>query len=179
MPTLKPYRNYDEKDVINNFAFSGSLPVNKGTLVSIQGSGFVPAQDPVEMLGAPGASYANTVSQRYGVPFKVAAAGTGDKPLGILLYDVKETDENGNLLKWNPKAAWEREIVLSGQAVPIARKGVFHYSGITGTVTAGQKLYVGLAGTIDSLQLLAAQQVGVALGAKDSTGATVILLDIV
>lgn len=179
MPTLNPYRNYNEKDVINLYAFSGALPVNKGTLVQIQGSGFVPSQDPSEMLGSPGASYANTVSQRYGVTPKVSICGTGSAtPLGITLLDIKETDENGEQLKFNPRKAHELEAVISGQAVPIVRKGVFHYSGITGTPTAGGKLYVGVNGTIDCLAQIASVQVGIALGAKDSVGFTVVLLDI-
>lgn len=180
MPTLNPNRNVNEKDVINFYAFSGTLPVNKGTLVKVQGSGLVASNDPVEMLGSPGASYNNVVSQRYGVAPKVALCGTGDVALGITLYDIKETDENGNPLKWDARRAWEREIVLSGQAVPVARKGMFHYSGITGSVTAGgQKLYQGVNGTLDVLQLTPqVAQVGITLGAKEANGFCTILLDL-
>lgn len=182
MPTLTPLRNYDEKDVIPFFSFSGALPVNKGTLVTIAGSGLVQTQDPVEMLGSPGASFSNTVSQRYGVPYKVSLAGTGSVPLGITLFDIKETDENGELLKFNPRKAKELEAVISGQNVPIVTKGMFGYSGITGAVAGGGvKLFCGVAGAIDSIDyntVPKAIQVGISLGAKDANGITVILLDV-
>lgn len=177
MPTLLPLRDYNEKDVIGFYSFSGSIPQNKGLLVKIVGSGFVHGQDPTEMLGSPGATHPNTVSQRYGVPYKVGAAGTGDNAIGITLYDVKEVDENGNLLKFRPQKAYEMEAVISGQTIPIATKGRFMYSGITGAVTAGQKLYQGANGTIESVLasaqgaggVPAAVVVGKALGAKDVT----------
>lgn len=172
MPTLLPFRDYQEKDVIGLYAFSGSLPQNKGMLVKVVGSGFVWGQEPVEMLGAPGASFANTVSQRYGVQYKVGLAGTGDKALGITLFDVKETDENGLPLRFNRQKAAELEAVISGQSLPIATKGRFMYSGITGAVTPGQSLYQGANGTIEANQASAggtnAVVVGKALGAKDA-----------
>jgi hypothetical protein len=191
MPTLLPFRDIDEKDVINIYSYSGSIPVNKGTLVKIVGSGWVHGQEPTEMLGSPGASYANTVSQRYGNPFKVANAGTGDNALGVTLMDVKETDPNGTQYKFDRNLADEHEVIISGQTVPVARKGMFLYSGITGATTAGQKLYVGAAGTIESVLASAqgpqgatgigpaAVQVGIALGEKDPTnGFCLVQLDI-
>jgi hypothetical protein len=187
MPTLLPFRDIDEKDVVNLYSWSGSIPVNKGTLVKVVGSGWVHGQEPNEMLGSPGASFNNTVSERYGVPFKVAAAGTGDLALGVTLFDVKETDPNGEQYKFNPRLAHEHEVVISGQGVPVARKGMFLYSGITGSVTANQKLYVGANGTIEAdlgqaqgpSASPAAVQVGIALGEKDlSNGFCLIQLDI-
>jgi hypothetical protein len=179
MPTLRPFRDYDERDVINLFSFSGSIPTNKGTLVKIVGSGFLPTdQDSLEMLGNVGAGYNNTVSQRYGTPYKVAVAGTGDAVVGMMLFDVKETDENGELLKFNPRKAAEMEAVLSGQVVPLVTRGTFMYSGFTGSVTAGASLYVGDNGLIDSTQRNGAVKVGQALSAKDSLGYVTVKLDI-
>ena len=60
MPTLRPFRNIDEKDVVNRYAFSGTYPQNKGILVALTGSGWVSNVDPTEMLGAPGAAFGNT-----------------------------------------------------------------------------------------------------------------------
>ena len=37
MPTLRPFRDYDEHDVVNLFKYSGTIPVNKGTVVKIDG----------------------------------------------------------------------------------------------------------------------------------------------
>lgn len=146
MPTLRPFRDYDEKDVINLFAYSGTLPVNKGTLVKIVGEGFRNDNEPIEMLGNFGDfSVNNWVGQRYGCVPKVTAAQAADKALGMLLFDVKETDENGLPLKYNPRKAAEMEAALSGQAVPIVTRGIFLYSGVVVSgsvaVTAGADAY--------------------------------------
>ena len=191
MPNLLPFRDIDEKDVINIYSYSGSIPVNKGTLVKIVGSGWVHGQESTEMLGSPGASYANTVSQRDGTPFKVANAGTGDSALGITLMDCKEEDNNGTKYKFDRNLADEHEVIISGQTMPCARKGMFLYSGITGAVSAGAKLYAGADGTIESVlasaqgpkgitgNAAAATVVGIALGEKDPTnGFCLVQLDI-
>ena len=185
MPTLRPFRNIDEKDVINRYSFSGTYPQNKGLLVKAVGSGWTADQDPTEMLGSPGASFGNTVSERYGVTAKCEIAGTGDNIIGMTLWDLKETDENGEQLKFNPRKAAEIEACLSGNAVPMIRRGEILYSGITGTVTAGQTLYAGANGLIESVAANAhatsvsdATVVGQAMGAKDSNGWTLVYLDI-
>lgn len=149
MPTLRPYRDYDEKDVINAFATTGvTLPFNKGTIVTIS-RGFRNDVEPLEMLGSYGDfSVSNVVSQRYGVYPLVTTAQTGDNPLGLTLFDVRETDENGELLKYRPRKAAEMEACLSGQAVPIVTRGTFQYSGVVGTVTAGAPAYLGANGTV-------------------------------
>ena len=52
------------------------------------------------MIESVGKSYDNTVSQRWGVDASVRAAVTGDAhPLGMLLYSVREEDENGEKLQ--------------------------------------------------------------------------------
>lgn len=145
MPTLRPFRNYDEKDTINLYTYSGSIPVNKGTFVKVTGPGFVPGAEILEMLGSAGSfSPAGTVAQRYGTIPKVAIANSGDKPLGMLLFDVAEFDENGYQLKFNPKKAAEMEICLSGQTVPIISRGMFQYSGVVNAsgITAGGDAYI-------------------------------------
>ena len=185
MASLLGLRDYDEKDVIGFYSFSGTHPCNKGTIVKVIGSGYVVDQDPSDMLGSVGASYNNTVSQRYGVHYRVGPAGTGDNALGMTLFDVKETDENGEQLKFNPRKAYEIEAVISGQNVPVVTRGRFLYSGITGAITPGQNLYVGAAGTIESV-LASAQGVGgapaatvlgKALGAKSAKGYVLVQLD--
>lgn len=165
MPTLRPFRDYDEKDVINLFAYSGAVVdstykilATKGTLVKIAGDGFRNDVEPIEMLGNMGAFNVNNwVGQRYGVIPKVTVAGATDKPLGMLLFDVRELDENELPLKYNPRKAAEMEAAISGQAVPIVTRGIFLYSGvITGTagagaaITAGNPIYPGAAGVISA-----------------------------
>lgn len=175
MPNIRPFQDYDEKDVINLYAFSGTLPATKGTLVKIQGNGWVSTGEANDMIGAAGEfSVGNTVAQRYGVAPKVAAAGTGDRPLGVLLYDVRETDENGNKLIYRPQKMYEMECVLSGQAVPVLTRGVILYSGTTGTPTAGGLAYAGPSGGIEPF---GTYTVGKFLGVKDTKGFTLIMLD--
>jgi hypothetical protein len=178
MPTLRPFRNYDEKDVINVFAFSGTLPATRGTLVKIQ-RGYVASDEPLQMLGAVGASYNNTVSQRYGAYAQVAATGAGDAALGILLLDVRETDENGELLKFKPRKLAEMDAVLSGQAVPIGFKGTFHYSGAllaSQTPAAHTKLYAGVSGELSTG--ISGSVVGFCLGGKDTNSCVMVQLDV-
>lgn len=176
--TLLPLRDYDEKDVINLFAFQGATPVTKGMLVKVT-TGWT-SEDELTMLGHVGASFSNTVSQRYGVAAKVGVAGSGDAPLGMLLNDVKDTDENGEQLKFNPRKAAEMEIALSGQAVPIVTKGVFLYSGAvlaSQTVVAGGSLYCDAGGELSNVAD-SRVKVGIALGAKDSNNCVLVKLSI-
>ena len=79
------------------------------------------------MIGDVGAAYANTVSERYGVNADVqyTDGGADEAALGITLYDVREFDENGEALKFNPRKQEELQCSLTGQAVPIATRGVF------------------------------------------------------
>ena len=170
--TLRPFRDYDEHDVINLYKWSGSIPAYRGTIVSIK-QGWTQS-DELEMLGAVGAAYANVTSERYGVAAAVQAAGSGDAtPLGMLLHDVKETDENGEKLIYNPREAAEMEVSLSGHATPIVSRGVFLYSGsglAAESPAAGQKLYVNNADGALTTGLSTNQvSVGKALGTKDST----------
>ncbi len=136
---LRPFRQYSENDVVNLYAYSGdSSLVRKGLVVKIQGDGFAPdttsnGYDVNARLGDVGAAYNNVVSQRYGATPKVAAAASGDRALGLTLMDIRETDENGEKLIFNPRKAAEMNVVISGQAVPILTKGVVMYSGVTVT----------------------------------------------
>lgn len=160
MPTLRPFRDYDEKDVINLYAYSGApvdtafqILATKGTLVKVVGDGFRVDNEPIEMLGNMGAfSVNNFVAQRYGVVPKVTTSTPADSPIGMLLFDVRELDENQLPLKYNPRKAAEMEVALSGQAVPIVTRGTFLYSGVRVSggvaVTAGGSAYAGVAGEI-------------------------------
>lgn len=160
MPTLRPFRDYDEKDVINLYTYTGpvidatyQVLATKGTFVKVSGRGFCIDQEPIEMLGNMGAFNVNNfVAQRYGVTSKVTVANDGDNPVGMLLFDVREWDENQLPLKYNPRKAAEMEAAISGTAVPIVTRGTFLYSGVVVSggvaVTAGAKAYLGNGGTI-------------------------------
>ncbi len=180
MPTLKPFRDYSEHFVLNMFGYSGTVPVNRGTFVKIIGSGFVNTNpDVTETFGSVGSAYQNAVSLRYGVPAKVTAAVSGDTPIGLLLWDVKETDENGENLKFNPRKAAELQIALSGQAVPILTKGVVLYSGVSGTsITAGSTAYMAGDSTVVNSAAFGGATIGKFLGTKDTNGCVLLRVDL-
>lgn len=183
MPTLRGFRDYDEKDVINLYAVQGAVIdatyqvlANKGTLVKIAGEGFRNDVEPLEMLGNYGAfNVTNWVGQRYGVVPKVAVCNSPatDNPIGMTLFDTRELDENLLPLKYNPRKAAEMEAVLSGQAVPIVTRGIFLYSGVRVSggvaVTAGGKAYLANNGEICTS---GATQVGRFLGTTGSVQAS-------
>ena len=189
MPTLRPLHDYDEHDVINLFSWSGAVPAYKGTLVKIASpSGFVASHDPVEMFGGAGNAYSNTVSDRYRTSAQVTtctsgSAGTKDIPLGMLLYDVRETDENGEKLLYHPRKAAENDWVISGQAAPVLTRGILLYSGATlasDTVTVGQDLYAAAAGelSVTATHVEKSTKVGKALSLKDANNHMLIKLEL-
>ena len=180
--TLLPFRDYDEHDVINLFTADSTitLPLTKGHIVMIDGGWL--NNDELQFLGDVGTSSfdGGVVSERYGVKadFK-KASGTSAPVLGMTLYDVKETDENGEKLIFNPRKAAEMEVALSGQAVPVATRGVFLYSGDTSaysSVSAGDSLYHDDAGLVTTTSTNA--KVGKALGATGEGGHILIKLEL-
>jgi len=130
---LRPFRDYSEHDVLNLFAFGDSAVALGTTDVVYAGScvkvktGWTNSNEVQDMIGNVGAGYANTVSQRYGVASDVeyTDGGLDEAALGITLYDVREYDENGEKLAFNPRKQDELQCSLTGQAVPIATRGVF------------------------------------------------------
>jgi len=183
--TLLPFRDYSDHDVINLYrlADSATIPVHRGTFVKASGDGWQASnEDGIELNGAAGTnSISNVVSQRYGVKAEVVhTAAVTDRALGMTLYDVRETDENGEKLIYNPRKAVEMECVLSGQAVPIVTKGIFLYSGGTlagESVSAGQSLYVAADGEL-SVTVGGGGPVAISLGAKDANNHVLIHLDV-
>ena len=158
------------------------MPVNKGTLVKITAGANPTHLDSLDLIGTPGAAYSNTVSPRWGVIGKVGPASTGDQVLGMLLYDGRETDENGEKLIFNPRKQAEMEVFISGQACPIVTKGVFLYSGdarLEGTVTAGVKVYASGGGLVVGAYNNASNHVGVALSPTGANGEFYVRLNIV
>jgi hypothetical protein len=178
--TIRPFRDYSEHEVINLFALQGES--NKGTFVTAAVSGFdldaTPNFEDDSFID-------NTISARFNVSNRVAAAPSGTAPsmvLGMTLKDVKSVDENGYPLKFEPRKAAERDVVISGEAVPVVKRGVFLYSGVSEPVGSkcafGSGLAISDAGD-GSLKVVApgsANAVAKALGPKDSSG--FVLIDI-
>lgn len=180
MPVIRPYRQVDENDCINGFfAYSGAVPVTAGTFVKIV-SGYA-ADIHSAIVGDAGFVPTNAVSPRWGVPAKVTAVNSsGDAAVGMLLYDVREVDENGEKLVYNPRKAIENNWVISGCGVNIATKGLFMFSGVYGTPTAGAAAYLANDGNITTTggSTTTATRVGKFLGPVDSNGFVLFKLEL-
>jgi hypothetical protein len=175
MPALKPFRDYDEHEVINLFGYSGTYPTLKGTFVKVA-VGWTNESD-IRFMGSIGASYPHAVNERFGVPAWVTACSSGDAPLGVMLYDAREVDENGELLKFKPSKADAKRCIISGQAVPVLKRGMILYSGVYGSPVAGTTLYTWNNGEL-STSGASTHAVGKALGPKDSKGWVLINVDL-
>tara|TARA_Y100001937_G_scaffold3917_1_gene5204 strand:+ start:620 stop:1207 length:588 start_codon:yes stop_codon:yes gene_type:complete len=186
---LKPFRDYSEHDVINLFAF-GDPAVTLGTTDVIYAGSAVKVRsgwqntDELSFIGNVGAGYNNTVSQRYGVSAEVeyTDGGADEAALGITLYDVREFDENGEKLAFNPRKQAELQASLTGQAVPIATRGVFLMA--TGAwasspgVVFNQDVFATGNGQITTLGAKATNnRIGRTLGNPDADGSVLVKFD--
>lgn len=185
MPNLGNFRQYAETDVIQLYKYAGSYPVNAGTFVKL-GSGWLsdnPAID-IDTVATVGESYAGTTSTRWGLnSFCLPVTSSGDATIGMLLYNGRETDENGEKYLYNPRKAAENSVFISGQAAPIVTRGVFLYSGVVGTVTAGGYAYLDVTAAINTSSgaagtVIGATKIGQILGATDSNGFTLVRIDV-
>jgi hypothetical protein len=157
MSKLKPFRDYSEHEVINLFSFQGSYPTSAGTVVRI-----VKDNNPV-----PGSVsdiseislFDNTLSPLFstiGTVSKTVNYNDTPAPIGILLKDVREYDENGEYLLHNPRKAAEMDCILPHQAVPVLRRGVVLINGVEtidrgtggGDPEAGDAIFVGDNGNL-------------------------------
>ena len=186
---LKPFRDYSEHDVINLFAF-GDHAVTLGTTDVIYAGSAVKVRsgwqntDELSFIGNVGAGYSNTVSQRYGVSAEVeyTDGGADEAALGITLYDVREFDENGEKLAFNPRKQDELQCSLTGQAVPVATRGVFLMA--TGAwasspgVVFNQDVFATGNGHITTLGAKAVNnRIGRTLGNPDADGSVLVKFD--
>jgi len=136
-PNLKPFRQYNDNDVINLFAHvSGS--VNKGTVVKAV-SGSMSAHPNEYGSAADSNAPSRVTSLRATVPWKIDTCSSGDvNVLGILLYDIRETNANGEKYIFRPRYdTSEQQIVISGQAAPVLTKGMVEINGFSGTAGPG------------------------------------------
>lgn len=175
---LLPFRQYDENDVVNLFAFSGTVnsdpdktDSDSGMLVTISAQTI---GDPInlaansDLMGK--TNYPHVARNYYPeVPLKVIkAATTSVEVLGITLNQTLTHDENGeNLLRYPAKKA-ELFAVASGEAVPIATKGVFTLAASAFSALDKDDLSVKpsttVAGKLESEATTSAASVGKILG---------------
>lgn len=181
MPNLRPLRDISDHEVIPFFAFSGAYPTTKGAPVKIV-SGFYSDQAGPSSYGAVGNTYQNFISNRYGVQAQVAVCtNSGDQPIGFLLYDARELDENGEKLILHPDKAERMQARPSGWPIPIVRRGFVEYSGAwAANAKGGETLYLSTDGsTITTTGTIGVStKVGKAYGPQDSNGYIMCHLDV-
>ena len=127
---LLPFRSYDDNDVINFYSLD-TITGEAGSVVAVSEANL--DLQPVEYTSRGDSDswveqQGNALSLYPQVPYKVTkcvATGATVHPLGILLRDVRAKDENGENLLYYPEKREELQCVVSGEAVPIATKGIF------------------------------------------------------
>jgi hypothetical protein len=123
---LNPFRSYSEESVINLYSLDDATG-EAGALVKVSNGNFT--ADPVQYLTSPDwTSPLGHARSRFPVtPYKVTkVSGTGEAGvLGLLLRDVRRTDENGENLLYYPQKKAELQCVYTGETVPIATEGIF------------------------------------------------------
>lgn len=135
---LFPLNDVDQHEIRNTWALDGT-GLN-GLFVSYQtgiytGLAGTFNQNPDNADGypnpavSPGASYTNIFTSRYLNNRRVKPSAFGDFPwqvAGITLNTVAEYDENGQKLVLMPEyLRKERGFILTGQTVPVAKRGFF------------------------------------------------------
>ena len=134
---LYPFRQYSDVDVINMFA-SDTVDATPSTNGNGSAGVFVKVSagnldlDPIQYTAT---DITNTLgktdypflgaAQYPAVPLKFTAATAGEPVLGMTLNQTLATDENGERLLYNPVKRAELQAVLTGQAVPVASRGIF------------------------------------------------------
>ncbi len=187
---LMPFRDYSEHSVINLFAFGDeAVSLNSTPTVAYAGScvkvktGWSNTNE-LNQIGNVGAGYANTVSTRWGVSADVeyTDGGADEAALGITLYDVREYDENGEALKFNPRKQEELQCSLSGQAVPIATQGIFLMAtgawASSSTVLQDNDVFATGDGKVTVVGVKAVNnRIGRTLGGPDADGSVLVKFD--
>jgi len=134
---LYPFRQYSDHDVINMFANqivddnpSTDGDGSAGVLVKVLSGNL--KKDVIEFASSSSylgkTDYPFLGADKYPqVPLRCIAATTGSPVLGVTLNQTIKNDENGEKLLYNPIKADELQAVLSGQAVPVATRGLFTF----------------------------------------------------
>jgi hypothetical protein len=193
MPNLRPFRDYSEHDVINIFGCDSVA--NKGTLVKPirswkdDGSGSDSSKSgPLKLTNnSVGGRFPNTSNfffELNGVVTPTVNWNDTPKPIGILLKDVKEYDENGELLVFNTRKAEMMDVIIKNyNAAPILTRGLIlindidisNRTGGGGNPDIGDTAYVGSGGKIGTDGIIA---IGTFLSPKDENGYCLVKISI-
>lgn len=155
-PNLKPFRNEDAYEVNDLFAHV-SGDANKGTLVYISAAQnptgnlnvLQNQSDPPTPYNAPGydnATVDNVPSTvyfpTYSSALRVDTTVSGVVPFGVLLDDVRSTDQWGGDLYWDRRRRYEGDITYSGEPVRVLTRGTVTINGFVGTPAPGSGAFV-------------------------------------
>lgn len=192
MPNLLPFRDYSEHEVVNLFACTAIA--NKGTLVKpVRSWKSTGATDnskagPLNLgPSTPGALYPNTVTHNFELVGQVVPIVNYDdipSAIGVLLKDVREYDENGKKLMYEPRKAAEMDVVIKDiQAVPVLTRGLILVNDIDetnrggggGAPDIGDAAYIGSNGSIGTDGLVV---IGRFLSKKDENGYALVKISI-
>lgn len=171
---LGSYREYHEANVIQLFALAAPTG-SKGTILSITGGPFATGYNPVfpDGFGSTDLSNGqpNVYTRRYESNARVAPTASGQVPLGMQLYDVLEVNPYGESLLYREQERAERQIVVSGQNVPIVTRGLFYVLGAAGTIS-GSTPAVARGGVITAVSVVPAGEtnLGMFLGTTGRDG---------
>ena len=139
---LKPFRQYDENDVINLYSLAQNSG-NAGDLVQFQS--FNPSDWDGYDVNNNLAPFPGMSIPRYVNKAKVALGTSGNTNLivGMALWNVRESDPLGRPLIYDAQRYAELHVVTSGQTLPILKRGWVVISGYEGTAGAGSGISAG------------------------------------
>ncbi len=182
-----PFRQYNETDVINMFAM-GTGFINESVTDSGNGDAgvFVTVEsgnlnlDTIVYDSAYDSYLGKTtyphvgVNQYPRVSLSLKPATSGDALVGMTLRQTAKFDENGEKLLYYPQKAEELMCMLPGQAVPVAKRGVFTlaaaaFAGSVPGVGSGVKLPSGVSGKVTGCTNVDAQKIGTVLATGSRT----------
>lgn len=180
---LLPFRQYNEHDVVNMFALNtGVLTTTQSITETHSGDAGVFVKISNGNLDADPVTYGNNSylgktnypfvgSNQYPtVSLTITPAASGDiRPLGITLWETALYDENGQKLLYYPQKAAENQVLLPGQSVPVATKGIFTITDVAYSNTANWSV-----GNPFVLSAVAGKVSGVAPAYQQGAGAAVI-----
>ena len=139
---MLPFRQYNENDVVNLYSLDAATG-QAGSLVTVSAGNL--NLEPVELVNYGFTNQMGHATSLYPqVPLKLTkVTATGQRPLGIMLRDVRTVDENGENLLFYPQKKDELQCVVSGEAVPVATRGLFMFNvdGLAGGVSPAINSY--------------------------------------
>lgn len=145
---IKPFRQYDENDVINLFSLAEASG-DAGCLAELQA--WNPSDSDGYDINNELSPFAGQAIPRYvnKAKVKLATSGNNNTVIGALLWNVRENDALGRPLIYNAQRYLELQVVTSGQTIPLMTRGILTVSGFVGTPGVGSGIQVSDAGLGD------------------------------